>query len=108
MTTSAVAAADRFRAISDRSRRSILDMLIEGEKPVRVLLQAFDFSQPALSKHLRVLREAGLVSSRKVGREHHYRVEGTQLQEVAVWVARYQHFWTERFDRLGDFLDEED
>ena len=107
MNTTA-ASFDVYRAISDRSRRSILDLLLGGEMPVRDLLASFTFSQPALSKHLRILREVGLVSQRKVGREQLYRVEADGLREVAGWVGHYQRFWTNKLDGLGAYLEEHD
>ena len=99
---------DVYRAISDSSRRSILDLLIDGDKPVREILRAFTFSQPALSKHLRILREAGLVARRKVGREQLYRAQAAGLREVAGWTSHYRRFWTTKLDQLGTYLDEHD
>ena len=96
-----------FRAVSDPSRRAILDLLAEGERAVNDLLAHFEFSQPALSKHLRVLREAGLVGVRAVGRERRYSLQAEGLRSVADWVAHYEKFWSERLDALGEVLDEE-
>ena len=101
------ASADVFRAISDPTRRAILDALVEGERAVRELLKPFSISQPALSKHLRVLREAGLVRQRKVGRERHYRLNARKLRNVSEWVRHYERFWSERLDQLGALLEEE-
>lgn len=97
-----------YRAISDPTRRSILDLLRAGERAVVQLLEHFDFSQPALSKHLRVLREAKLVTVRKVGREHRYRLDARALRGVYDWVGHYERFWNQRLDRLGDVLDDLD
>ena len=94
-----------FRAVSDPTRRAILDLLAEGERAVNELLSHFSFSQPALSKHLKVLREAGLVVKRAVGRQRLYSLEAQGLRSVAEWVAHYEHFWNAKLDALGDVLD---
>lgn len=97
-----------YRAIADPARRSILDLLRQSESAVVELLEHFDFSQPALSKHLRVLRDAGLVRVRKVGRESRYSVDARGLRVVHDWVGHYQRFWNSKLDRLGDVLEEMD
>ena len=104
----AAATATVYRAIADPTRRSILDLLRAGERAVVDLLGHFDFSQPALSKHLKVLRDAGLVRMRKVGRERRYRVDAKGLRAVHDWVGHYERFWNEKLDRLGDVLDDLD
>ncbi|QDU65697.1 ArsR/SmtB family transcription factor [Engelhardtia mirabilis] len=96
-----------FRAIADPSRRTILDLLAEGERSVTQLLEHFDFSQPALSKHLRVLRDAGLVTARSASRRRLYGLRAEGLRSVAEWVRHYEQFWTERLDALGAVLDAE-
>ena len=96
-----------LRAVSDPSRRAILDLLAGGERAVNDLLAHFTFSQPALSKHLRVLREAGLVAVRAVGRRRLYSLEAEGLRSVAEWVAHYERFWTGKLDALGGVLDQE-
>ncbi len=96
-----------FRAVADPSRREILDLLADGERSVSELLSHFRFSQPALSKHLRVLREAGLVVARAVGRHRRYALRGEGLRSVAEWVRHYERFWNDRFDALGDVLEGE-
>jgi DNA-binding transcriptional ArsR family regulator len=93
---------DVFRAVADPTRRAVLDLLAEGELAVKDLQPAFPISQPALSQHLRVLREAGLVSERRAGRLRIYRLEAEPLAGVRTWLER---FWDERFDRLGRVLD---
>lgn len=97
-----------FRAIADPNRRALVDLLANGERAVWELLAHFDISQPALSKHLRILREAGLVTLTRVGREHRYRLEAARLRVVYDWVGHYQRFWEQRLDRLGDYLDDHD
>lgn len=99
-------AATVYRAIADPTRRSILDLLRAGERCVVDLLTHFDFSQPALSKHLRVLREASLVKLRKVGRENRYRLDAKALRAVHDWVSHYEQFWNDKLDRLGDVLND--
>lgn len=94
-----------FRAIADPSRRTILDLLAEGERSVTELLAHFDFSQPALSKHLRILREAGLVRVRAVSRRRVYELEAEGLRSVAEWVRHYERFWNAKLDALGEVLD---
>ena len=83
------AAADVFRAISDPTRRAILDLVSERERSVTELLRPFRMTQPAISQHLGVLRKAGLVKCRRAGRGSLYRVEKKPLEQVYRWVARY-------------------
>ena len=108
MSQSLTAPLDVFRAVADPTRRKILDRLETGEAAVHELLAPFAMSQPALSKHLRILREAGLVSVSRAGRERRYRLQAKRLREVADWVLHYERFWNERLDRLGQFLDRDD
>ncbi|MCL4132627.1 UNVERIFIED_CONTAM: hypothetical protein GTU68_037131 [Idotea baltica] len=96
-----------FRAIADPSRRTILDLLAEGERSVTELLGHFDFSQPALSKHLKVLLEAGLVGVRQESRRRLYGLQAQGLRSVAEWVSHYEKFWNEKLDALGSVLDAE-
>lgn len=97
-----------FRAISDPTRREILDRLSVGEQPAGELGSHFAISQPAMSQHLRVLREAGLVTTRREGRRRLYRLEPRPLREVYDWVAHYEHFWTDKLAALGEYLDSDD
>ena len=94
-----------FRAIADPSRRMVLDLLADGRRTVSELLEHFQFSQPALSKHLRVLREAGLVQSEASGRQCWYTLRGEKLRSVADWLRHYERFWHQRLDALGTVLD---
>src|SRR5215216_2511133 len=82
-----------FRAIADPTRRAILDRLRAGPAPVNELASAFEQSRPAISKHLRILREARIVSEQRQGRERLYRLEPTELQEIAEWILPYRRFW---------------
>ena len=100
--------ADVYGAIADPTRRALLLRLAdEGEKHVTELLQPFSISQPAVSKHLRILREAGLVRSRKEGRLRLYEIEANRLRQVFDWVSHFEKYWDERLDALGDYLDKQ-
>jgi DNA-binding transcriptional ArsR family regulator len=96
--------ADVFNAISEAHRRQILDVLAAGEKPVGAIVEELSISQPRVSKHLRVLSEVGLVRSRARGRHRLYRLDPTCLRPVGDWIAKYEHLWNERLDRLDDYL----
>ena len=98
--------ADVFNAIAEGRRREILDALVAGEKPVGAIVEELAISQPQVSKHLRVLSEVGLVRSRAAGRCRLYRLNPTCLRPVGDWVAQYEHLWSERLDRLDDYLSE--
>lgn len=97
---------DVFTAIADHTRRALLLRLAkEGERSVTELREPFSISQPAVSKHLRILREVGLVRSRKEGRERLYKIEASQLQDVSDWVSHFEKYWDEKLDGLGEYLD---
>lgn len=98
---------DVFGAISDPQRRRILDMLRAGELPVGDLVLPLGITMSAVSQHLRVLRECGLVRQRKRGRQRLYRVNPRPLKKVVDWTEPYAPFWTDRLDRLGRYLDDE-
>lgn len=95
-----------FRAIADPARRAILTRLaVEGAKPAMALGKGFRASQPALSKHLRVLRDAGLVRVERSGRQLIYELEPEPLRVVDEWIATYRRFWTDKLDALGRHLE---
>ena len=94
-----------FQAIADPTRRAILDYLKSGEQPVNYLCTQFAISQPAVSQHLRVLLQAGLVSERRLGRQRLYKLEPLALKEVSDWIREYDKFWQQKLDALGDYLD---
>ena len=96
--------ADPFRAIADGGRRLILDALATGECTVSELTALLGISQPAVSQHLQILREAGLVEQRREGRHRHYRVRAEPLRDVHAWVAQYEGFWAARLDALAQHL----
>jgi len=97
--------SDVFAAIADGTRRALLFRLAaEGEKNVSELLEPLSMSQPAVSKHLRCLREAGLVRRRTVGRQRFYEIEGRALRQVYDWVSYFERYWDDKLDALGDYL----
>jgi DNA-binding transcriptional ArsR family regulator len=100
--------ADVFAAIAHPVRRRILDRLAEGEQPVNRLASPFDLSRPAVSQHLRILLDAGLVGERRAGRERRYRLRPEPLAEVRDWLRTYERFWRGRLVALGDYLDQPD
>ncbi len=102
----AATTADAFNAVAEPRRRQILDLRAAGERPVNDLVMLLDMAQPLVSKHLRVLREVGLVQVRDEGRQRLYRLDGRPLKEIHDWVATYQQSWAARFDRLDVVLDE--
>lgn len=97
---------DVFQAIAHPARRQLLDALRGGEAPVRELAARFDTSRPAVSQHLRLLADAGLVGERRVGRENLYRLTSEPLSEVSFWVGHYERFWNEKFLGLRAVLDD--
>jgi DNA-binding transcriptional ArsR family regulator len=98
-----------FGAIASGTRRRLLDAMRAGEQTVSALVAAAgDVSQPAVSQHLKVLREAGLVGESRRGRFRYYRLRAKPLAEVLTWVRTYERFWTERLSALGRLLDRTD
>jgi DNA-binding transcriptional ArsR family regulator len=100
------ASADIFQAIADPTRRALLDQLRDGEQSVKQLAEPFEMSMPAISQHLHILCDAGLVTQRKVGRQRLYRLNPEPLKEVSDWVNPYEQFWQEKLDALGKYLEE--
>ncbi len=99
--------ADVFDAIASPVRREILDLLRDGARPVHDLAACFAMTRPAVSQHLRVLRQAGLVAEVRVGRERHYRLDARPLREVSAWAAHHEESWRRPARRLSDLLAEE-
>jgi DNA-binding transcriptional ArsR family regulator len=93
-----------FSALADPTRRAILTRLAQGESSVTELAEPFDISLPAVSRHLRVLENAGLLAREKVGRVHRCRLAPAPLGEALEWIAAYGRFWEERFDALERLL----
>lgn len=95
-----------FAALADPTRREILVRLASGEASVKELAEPFQMSLPGVSKHLKVLERAGLISRGRVAQSRPCRLEARPLKEAADWVERYRRFWEEGFDRLEDYLQE--
>ena len=101
-------AADRlsttFAALADPTRRAILARLALGEASVTTLAEPFDMSLPAVSKHLKVLERAGLITRGRAAQWRPCRIEGAAFKDIDVWLRRYRRFWEESFDRLDVYL----
>jgi DNA-binding transcriptional ArsR family regulator len=95
-----------FSALADPTRRAILGRLVAGEVSVKELAKPFDMTGPAITKHLKVLERAGLISRGKQAQWRPCRIEAGPLKEVADWVEHYRRFWEESFDRLDEYLKE--
>jgi DNA-binding transcriptional ArsR family regulator len=96
-----------YRAVADPTRRAILDRLRAGGAPVHEIAAAFDMSRPAVSKHLRVLREARLIGERRAGRERIYHLTPAPLEAVHQWVGTYRAFWAASLTRLKQHIEGE-
>jgi len=95
-----------FEVLAEPTRRRILDLLVPGEQSVGDLVGRLGLSQPGVSKHLRVLRDAGLVSVRRDAQRRWYRIRPEPLSEVDAWLEPYRRFWTERLDALEAHLEQ--
>ena len=102
----AATTTDAFNAVAEPRRRQILDVLAGGERSVTDLVTELGLAQPQVSKHLKVLREVGLVDVREQGRQRVYRLNGRPLQPIHNWVRQYERTWNERFDSLDELLEE--
>lgn len=99
---------DVFAAIADPTRRRLIQLLAEADElPLHELTVHFDMGRTAVSKHLTILKEAGLVLDRKVGRETRFRLNASPLKEIQDWVAFYSKFWRTNMLRLNQLLEEE-
>jgi DNA-binding transcriptional ArsR family regulator len=94
-----------FGAISHPARRRMLDLLADGDCPVNAIAANFEMSRPAVSQHLRVLRDAGLVTEQRHGRQRRYRLAPQRLGLVRDWLGHYERFWDDRFSRLQRHLE---
>jgi DNA-binding transcriptional ArsR family regulator len=101
----AATTADAFNAVAEPRRRQILDLLAAGERPVNELVRLLGLAQPQVSKHLRVLREVGVVDVRNEGRQRLYRLNGRALRPIHDWVKQYEGSWSERFERMDVVLE---
>ncbi|MEQ1501281.1 MAG: metalloregulator ArsR/SmtB family transcription factor [Myxococcota bacterium] len=97
---------DAFNAVAEPRRRQLLEVLAGGERPVGELVAALGLPQPAVSKHLRVLREVGLVAARDDGRRRVYRLDPRPLAAIHAWVGGFEGLWSARFDALDGVLDD--
>jgi DNA-binding transcriptional ArsR family regulator len=102
----AATTADAFNAVAEPRRREILDVLAGGERSVGDVVQQLGLGQPQVSKHLRVLREVGLVRVRDEGRQRIYRLNAAPLKTIHDWLREYERAWDERFDRLDEVVQE--
>jgi DNA-binding transcriptional ArsR family regulator len=100
-----MAALELFEVVAEPNRRRILDLLLTREQPVGDLVAALSVSQPAVSKHLRVLRDAGLVDARVDGQRRLYRVRAEPLSTIDEWLAPYRALWTASLDNLERHID---
>jgi len=98
--------ASTFDVLAEPTRRRILDLLREDERPVNELVARLDFSQPGVSKHLRILRDAGLVEVRREAQWRLYRVRAAPLAEIDEWLAPYRRLWASTLDALERHVDE--
>ena len=96
-----------FEAIAEPNRRRLLELLRSGEKAAGDLVKATGLSQPGASKHLRQLREAGLVSVRAEGQKRLYRLEAGELATLDSWLEPFRQFWADRLDALGEHMEKE-
>ena len=96
-----------LQALSEPHRMAILSMLADGERPAGDFVDALPIAQPTVSKHLSVLREAGLVTVRRDAQRRLYSLNPAPLKELDIWLARYRRFWSDRLDALEARLDKE-
>ena len=102
----AATTADAFNAVAEPRRRQILDALAGGERPVNDLVRQLGLGQPQVSKHLRVLREVGVVDVRDRGRQRLYRLNGAALKPIHDWIKPFERSWSERFEELDAVLED--
>jgi DNA-binding transcriptional ArsR family regulator len=97
---------DPFNAVAEPKRRQVLEALGVSELSVNALVKKLGWTQPMVSKHLGVLKQVGLVSERRVGRQRLYRVNAERLKPIYDWVAPFERYWSESFDRLDNVLEQ--
>src|SRR5512139_1774296 len=96
---------DPFNAVAEPKRRKVLEAIGDKELSVNEIVEALKWPQPMVSKHLGVLKQVGLVSERRVGRQRLYRVNAERLKPVYDWVSPFEKYWSERFDQLDEVLE---
>jgi DNA-binding transcriptional ArsR family regulator len=97
--------SDAFNAVAEPRRRQILDLLVKGEKPVNDLVASLGLAQPQVSKHLRVLREVGLVTVRGSGQQRLYQLNAERLKAIHDWVKAFEPFWDRQLDRIKELAE---
>ena len=97
---------DTFTAIAEPKRRELIEKLAGEELSVSRLVELTHWNQPMVSKHLSVLKEAGLVSLRKAGKQRLYRVNADELRPIQIWVRQFEKYWNKQFDQLDEYLSE--
>ena len=97
---------DPFNAVAEPKRRRVLDVLGTQELSVNELVERLGWNQPVVSKHLGVLKEVGLVSERRAGRQRLYRVNAERLKPIYDWVAPFERYWSQSYDRLDEVLED--
>lgn len=97
---------DTFTAIAEPKRRQLIETLIGNEMSVSQVVNATQWNQPMVSKHLGVLKQANLVLERRQGRQRFYRVNVKQLKPVQIWVRQFEKYWNQQFDQLDNYLNE--
>jgi DNA-binding transcriptional ArsR family regulator len=102
----AATTTDAFNAVAEPRRRQILDLLADGEISVNALVARLGLAQPQVSKHLRVLREVGLVEARDEGRQRMYSLNGRTLKPIHDWVSTYRQAWEERYEAMDEVLED--
>jgi DNA-binding transcriptional ArsR family regulator len=95
-----------FAALANSTRRAILARLAEGEATVNELAEPFDLSLPAISKHIKVLERAGLITQGKNAQFRPCTIEGAPIEEISRWTEQYRHIWETRFDQMDDYLNQ--
>lgn len=98
---------DVFQAIADPTRREIISLLANQSLNLNAVAENFDISRPAISKHIRILTECGLVTIKQQGRERFCHAELQKLKQVSEWADKYRVFWTQKLDALEEFLEKE-
>lgn len=101
----AITLPDPFQAIADPSRRKILDMLSESSLTIGDLAQHFDMSRPAVSKHIKILEQSGLISIQDIGRERHCLLKKDGFAQIKTWVMHFDRFWAAKLGKLEALLD---
>ncbi len=96
---------DVFQAIADPTRREIIQLLAQKPLHLNAVVENFEISRPAISRHIRILTECGLITIKLQGRERHCYADLRKLKEVSDWTEKYRLFWTKKLDALGEFLE---